>query len=77
MSTTTSQAKSVRATKGPIVEMPAKARFQPVRAGVGLVIPKPLLQYYGLVNTDRVHAEISIAERGYYVKLVHEEGAFD
>ena len=76
MSTTTIRAKTVAPRGGPFIEMPQRAKLQEMRSGVGLVIPRELLRYYGIVNTDSVSVEISPAEGGYYLRLIHQEGAF-
>jgi hypothetical protein len=71
-----SEAKSLAVKKARYFDHPQRAKLQTFRHSTGIIIPKPLLDYYGIVNTDSVEVEVSIAEQGYYLKIVHKEGAF-
>lgn len=73
MKQTTIRAKNVTPKSGPFLEMPQRAKLQSFRRYTGAVIPKPLLDYYGIVNPDTIELEISIAEGGYYMKVIHKE----
>lgn len=63
--------------RGPFVEIPQRTRFQQLRSGVGFVISKDLLRYYGISNPDAYELEVSPAEHGFYVKVLSKRGAFE
>lgn len=55
------------------VAFPIAAKLVTIRRNTGIVLPKCILNYFGIVNLDAWTVNISIIERGLRLEFEHKE----
>jgi hypothetical protein len=66
-------ASRTNSAKNQAFTLPAKAKLQSIRSGVGVVIPSELIKYYGIVDPAFYDVNFYIAQGGFFLELERRE----